>query len=413
MRRGVAQGVSLPVFALSSPPMTPSRPPLSPYYTEDHEAFRAQVRRFVEKECAPNIEAWEKAETLPRELHKKAAEAGIMGVGYPEDCGGLGIDDPFYAIVMTEELARAGSGGLIASLLSHGIATPPIAKAGTKEQKQKFAMPVLAGDKIAALAITEPSGGSDVAAIKTTAVREPGSGSGPGSACYVVNGSKTFITSGMRADYITTAVRTGEAGMGGISVLVIEGGTPGLSRTPLQKMGWWCSDTATLYFDNCRVPVANRIGPENAGFMAIMLNFNNERIMLAAQALAFAQVCYDEALAYARERQTFGKPLIKNQAIKHKLADMKMRIDAPRAQLDLLAWRVWKGATPVAELSLLKNLATEAFEHAAAEAMQVLGGAGYLRGAKVERLYRETKVLTIGGGSREIMYDLAARQMGY
>lgn len=385
--------------------MTPSRPPLSPYYTEDHEAFRAQVRKFVEKECIPNIDKWEKAEELPRELHKKAAEAGIMGVGYPEDCGGLGVEDPFYAIVMTEELMRAGSGGLIASLLSHGIASPPIAKAGTPEQKRRFVQPVLAGDKIAALAITEPSGGSDVAAIKTTAVRD--------GQFYIVNGSKTFITSGMRADYITTAVRTGEGGMGGISLLVIEAGTPGFTRTPLQKMGWWSSDTATLYFDNCRVPVENRIGGENAGFMAIMLNFNNERIMISAHAIASAQVCYDEALAYARERQTFGKPLIKNQVMKHKLADMKMRIDAAKAHLDLLAWRVWKGATPVAELSLLKNLATETFERAAAEAMQVLGGAGYLRGAKVERLYRETKVLTIGGGSREIMYDLAARQMGY
>jgi acyl-CoA dehydrogenase len=385
--------------------MTPSRPPLSPYYTADHETFRAQVRKFVEKECAPHIEKWEKAEELPRELHKKAAQAGIMGVHYPEDCGGLGIDDPFYAIVLSEELARAGSGGLIASLLSHGIASPPIVKAGTLEQKQRFVAPVLAGDKIGALAITEPSGGSDVAAIKTTAVRDGDH--------YVVNGSKTFITSGMRADFITTAVRTGEAGMGGISVLVIEAGMPGFTRSPLHKMGWWCSDTATLYFDNVRVPVANRIGAENAGFMAIMLNFNNERIMLASQALAFAQVCYDESLAYARERQTFGKPLIKNQVIKHKLAEMKMRIDAAKAQLDLLAWRVWKGATPVAELSLLKNLSTETFERVAAEAMQVLGGAGYLQGSKVERLYRETKVLTIGGGSREIMYDLAARQMGY
>jgi acyl-CoA dehydrogenase len=385
--------------------MTPSRPPLSPYYTDDHEAFRAQVRKFVEKECAPNIEKWEKAEELPRELHQKAAQAGIMGVGYPEDCGGLGIDDPFYAIVMTEELMRAGSGGLIASLLSHGIASPPIAKAGTPEQKRKFVQPVLAGEKIAALAITEPSGGSDVANLRTSATRDGDH--------YVVNGSKTFITSGMRADYITTAVRTGGPGMGGVSLLVIEAGMPGFTRSPLHKMGWWCSDTATLYFDNVRVPVANRIGAENAGFMAIMLNFNHERIMISAHAIASAQVCYDEALAYARERQTFGKPLIRNQVIRHKLADMKMRIDAAHAQLDLLAWRVWKGATPVAELSLLKVLATETFERVAAEAMQVLGGAGYLQGSKVERLYRETKVLTIGGGSREIMLDLAARQMGY
>ena len=385
--------------------MAKTSPPKSPFYTDDHEAFRAQVRRFVEKECVPNIEAWETAEELPRELHKKAAAAGILGMGFPEDCGGLGIEDPFYAIVLTEELARAGSGGLIASLMSHGIGSPPIAKAGTQEQKQRFVAPVLAGEKIAALAITEPSGGSDVANIKTTAKRD--------GADYIVNGSKTYITSGMRADFITTAVRTGEAGLGGVSLLVIEGNTPGLSRTPLKKMGWWSSDTATIYFENCRVPVANRIGPENAGFMAIMLNFNNERIMLAAQAWGFAQVCYEEALAYSRERQTFGKPLIKNQVMRHKLADMKMRIDAVKAQLDVLAWRVSQGAMPVAELSLLKNLATETLELVAGEAMQVLGGAGYVRGTKTERIYRETKVLTIGGGSREIMYDLAARQMGY
>ncbi|MEK6805708.1 MAG: acyl-CoA dehydrogenase family protein [Pseudomonadota bacterium] len=375
-----------------------------PFHTEDHEAFRQQVRRFVEKECAPHIEKWETAEELPRALHKKAAEVGLLGIGFPEDCGGIEAD-PFYLIVMTEELAKAGSGGLIASLMSHGIATPPIAKAGTPEQKKKFAAPVLAGEKVAALAITEPSAGSDVANIKTTAKRD--------GEHYVVNGSKTFITSGMRADFVTAAVRTGGDGMGGVSLLVIEAGMPGFTRSPLKKMGWWCSDTATLYFDNVRVPVANRIGPENAGFMAIMLNFNNERIMLAAQAWAFAQVCYEEALAYARERQTFGKPLIKNQVIKHKLAEMKMRIEAVKSHLEMLAWRVSKGAMPVAELSLLKNLATETLERVATEAMQVLGGAGYLQGSKVERIYRETKVLTIGGGSREIMYDLAAKQLGY
>jgi acyl-CoA dehydrogenase len=178
-------------------------------------------------------------------------------------------------------------------------------------------------------------------------------------------------------------------------------------------MGWWCSDTATLYFENCRVPVSHRIGPENAGFMPIMLNFNSERIGLIANASAFAQVCYDEALSYARERETFGKPLIKNQVIRHKLVDMKTRIEAVKANLDLLAWRVEQKHMPVAELSMLKAYATTTLEFVANEAMQILGGAGYLRGSKVERIYRETKVLTIGGGSLEIMKDLAARQMGY
>ncbi|MGH8460533.1 MAG: acyl-CoA dehydrogenase family protein [Stenotrophobium sp.] len=374
------------------------------FYTDEHDTFRAQVRRFVEKECAPYIELWEKSETLPRELHKKAAEAGLLQIGFPEAYGGTEVPDLFYMIILTEELARTGSGGLIASLMSHGIGTPPIIHAGNHEQKLRFAAPVLAGDKIAALAITEPGGGSDVANLKTRAVREGDD--------YIVNGSKTFITSGMRADYITAAVRTGGPGMGGVSLLVIEGDTPGLQRTPLQKMGWWCSDTATLYFGNVRVPVANRIGPENAGFMAIMMNFNQERIMLAAQAYGFAQVCYEEALAYARERQTFGKPLIRNQVIRHKLVDMRMRIEAVKANLELLAWRVGQKQMPVAEVCMLKNFATTGLEYVANETMQIFGGAGYLRGAKVERIYRETKVLSIGGGSIEIMKDLAARQLG-
>ena len=375
-----------------------------PFYSADHESFRQQVRRFVEKEVSPHIDRWEAEEQLPRELHRKAAEAGILQIGFPESCGGTETD-LFYPIVLTEELARAGSGGLIASLMSHGIGTPPIAHIGTQEQKRRFVEPVLAGEKIAALAITEPGGGSDVANLKTRAVRDGDH--------YIVNGSKTFITSGLRADFITTAVRTGGEGMGGVSLLVIEAGTPGLKRSPLQKMGWWCSDTASLYFDDCRVPVANRIGPENAGFMAIMLNFNQERIMLATQAWAFAKVCYEESLAYARERQTFGKPLIRNQVIRHKLADMKMKVDAVKANLDILAWRVGQKQMPVAEVCLLKNFATTSLEWVANEAMQIFGGAGYLRGAKVERIYRETKVLSIGGGSIEIMKDLASRQLGY
>jgi acyl-CoA dehydrogenase len=377
----------------------------SPFYSEDHESFRSQVRRFVEREISPHIETWESAGELPRELHRKAAESGILQIGYPERCGGIEVPDLFYMIVLTEELARAGSGGLIASLMSLGIATPPIVHVGTPEQQQRFAAPVLRGEKIAALAITEPGGGSDVANLKTRAERDGDH--------YVVNGSKTFITSGMRADFLTVAVRTGETGMGGVSLLVIEGDTPGLSRSRLDKMGWRCSDTATLYFDQCRVPVANRIGPENQGFMAIMLNFNHERLMLAANACAFAEVCYEESLAYARERQTFGKPLIRNQVIRHKLVDMRMRIDGAKAHLDNLAWRVSRKQMPVAEVCLLKNHACTMLEWIANEAMQIFGGAGYLRGAKVERIYRETKVLTIGGGSLEIMKDLAARQLGY
>ena len=364
------------------------------------------MRRFVERECACRTSnTWEAAGELPRALHAKAAEAGLLGIGYPEAVGGTPVPDLFYLVVIVEELCRTGSGGLIASLLSHGIASPPIVHTGTAEQQQRFVAPVLAGEKIAALAITEPGGGSDVANLKTRAVRDGDH--------YIVNGSKTFITSGMRADFLTVAVRTGDAGMGGVSLLVVEAGTPGFSRTPLQKMGWWCSDTATLYFQDCRVPVANRIGPENAGFMAIMMNFNAERIMLAAQAWASAQVAYEDALAWARERQTFGKPLIARQVIRHKLVDMKMRIDAVKAQLDILCWRIANRQMPIAEVCLLKNLATSTLEFVAGEAVQILGGAGYLRGARVERIFRETKVLSIGGGASEIMKDLASKQLGY
>jgi len=387
--------------------MTPTRsnPSPSPYYNAEHEAFRSQIRRFVERECMPHIEAWESTGELPRELHRKAAEAGLLGIGFPEAYGGIEVDDLFYMVLAVEELMQTGAGGLLASLLSHGIAVPPIMHVGTPEQKERFLKPVLEGRRIAALAITEPSGGSDVANLRTSAKRDGDH--------YLVNGCKTFITSGLRADQLTVAVRTGEAGLGGVSLLVIEGDTPGLSRSRLDKMGWWCSDTATLYFDNCRVPVTNRLGSENGGFMTIMLNFNNERLMLAAQAWASAAVCYEESLAYARERQTFGKPLIRNQVIRHKLIDLKTRIDAVKAQLDLLCWRVSRKQMPVAEVCMLKNLATQTLEYVAGEAVQIFGGAGYLRGAKVERIFRETKVLSIGGGASEVMKELAARQLGY
>lgn len=376
-----------------------------PYYTEEHEAFRRQVRRFVELECEPHIESWEAAGELPRELHRKAAQAGILGIGFPPAYGGIDTPDPFYHVIVVEELSRTGAGGLIAGLLSHGIACPPIAALGTHEHKQNFLRPVLEGHRIAALAITEPSGGSDVANLRTRAERD--------GQHYLVNGSKTFITSGLRADYFTVAVRTGEPGPQGISLLLIEADRPGVSRTRLDKMGWHCSDTATIYFDNCRVPDGNRLGPENAGFMAIMRNFNHERLMLATQAWAMAQLCYDEALAYARQRQTFGKSLIARQAIRHKLVDVKMRCDALKAWLDLSCWRLARPEAPIADLCLLKNLATATFEQAASEAVQILGGAGYLRGSKVERMFRETKVLAIGGGASEILKDLAARQLGY
>jgi acyl-CoA dehydrogenase len=376
----------------------------SPYYTPDHEAFRDQVRRFVAKEIEPFADQWDEAGEFPRELYKKAAGIGLLGLNFPEAYGGIAADR-FYAIIAGQELARAGSGGVAASLMSHTIGSPPIAKLGSDALKDKVLRPVLAGEKISALAITEPGGGSDVANLKTVAKRDGDH--------YVVRGEKTFITSGMRADFYTVAVRTGGPGMGGVSLLLIERDTPGFTRTPLKKMGWWASDTATLHFDDCRVPAANLIGAENQGFMGIMLNFNDERLGLAASSIAFARTAYEEALDYAKLRETFGKPIIKHQVIRHKLVDMAQRIEASQAMLERIAWALDQGEHPIPELCMLKNQATQTMAFCATEAVQILGGAGFMRGCKSERIYREVKVNAIGGGTEEIMKDLASRQMGW
>lgn len=380
----------------------PYRPP-SPYYTAEHEAFRETIRRFVEKDITPYVNEWDEAGEFPRELYKKAAAVGLLQIGFPEDYGGLATN-AFHGIVAAQELARCGAGGVCAGLQSHTIGAPPIANVGNDDQKRRWLPPILAGDKISALAITEPDGGSDVANLRTTARREGDH--------YVVNGSKMFITSGMRADYITTAVRTGGEGMGGVSLLVIEGDTKGLTRTPLKKMGWWASDTAALYFDDCRVPAENLLGEENQGFRTIMMNFNSERLGMAAGATAFARLCAEESIAYARQRRTFGKALIEHQVIRHKIVDMMQRINASQAFLEALAWRIEQGDSPIAEICMLKNQATLTMEFCAREALHVFGGAGYMRGTVVERIYREVRVNAIGGGAEEIMRDLAARQMG-
>ena len=380
----------------------------SPFYSEEHEAFRATVRRFVAAEIEPHAAAWDEAETFPRELYQKAAAIGLLQMGFPAAYGGIDAD-VFYRIIAAQELARAGAGGISAGLNSHTIGAPPIAAAGTETLKARVLPGILSGREISALAITEPDAGSDVANLKTTARRQGDHQAGH----YIVNGTKTFITSGMRADWYTVAVRTGGAGKSGISLLVIPRDAPGFTRTPLKKMGWWSSDTATLYFENCKVPADHLLGEENQGFALIMRNFNSERLGMAAGATGFARVCLDEAVAYARERKTFGRALIEHQVIRHKLVDMAMRVNAAQAWLETLAWRIEQGESPVAEICMLKNLATEAMEFCAREAVQIFGGAGFMRGPKVERIYREVRVNAIGGGSEEILRDLAARQMGW
>jgi acyl-CoA dehydrogenase len=375
----------------------------SPFYTAEHDAYREVVRRFVAREIEPFASEWDEAGEFPRELYAEAAGIGLLALGFPEEFGGVPVD-PFMKIVVSQELARPGAGGISASLMSHTIGTPPIARAARPEVRARVLPKVFSGEKISALAITEPGGGSDVANLRTRARREEDH--------YVVNGEKTFITSGMRADYLTVAVRTGGEGAAGVSLLLIEGDTPGLSRTKLKKMGWWASDTATLHFDDCRVPAENLIGEEGQGFRLIMHNFNSERMGMAASCTAYARVCLEEAIAYAKERKTFGKPLAQHQVIRHKLVDMAQRVAASQAMLELLAWRLGQGESPVAEICMMKNQATQTMAFCASEAVQIFGGAGYMRGVKVERIYREVKVNAIGGGTEEIMKDLASRQMG-
>ena len=385
------------------------QPPLAHYFSAEHETFRASMREFVAREITPFADAWDEAGTFPRELYRRCAELGTTGVGFDEALGGT-PGDVFLKIVMAEEMARCAAGGVCASLGSHTIGLPPVAAWGSPALQQRVIPPVLRGEKISALAVTEPSGGSDVAAVRTRAVRDGDH--------YVVDGEKTFITSGMRADFITVAVRTDPSSQGakGLSVLVIDGDTPGLQRTALKKMGWWASDTAHLRFDGCRVPAANLVGVEHQGFKVLMNNFNSERLYMSAQACAFAQVCLDEALAWARERKTFGAPLSERQVIRHKLVDMALKIDAARTLVYELAYRIQHQlADPqqlVARIAMAKVLSTQAMQFCADQSVQILGGMGFMRGTRSERIYREVKVMMIGGGSEEIMKDLAARQLG-
>ena len=374
--------------------------------TPEHTLFRDSVRAFVDAEIAPHVNAWDEAGSFPRELYRRAAHIGLLGLGYPEACGGTPADT-WFRLIATEEIARAGSGGLMASLFSHNIGLPPIVAHGSEALKQRVIPGVLSGEKISALAITEASGGSDVARLRCTARRDGDH--------WVIDGEKTFITSGLRADWITLAVRTGDPGAAGISLIAVPGDAPGLSRSALAKMGWWCSDTARLRFDACRVPAENLIGEPNAGFTMIMKNFNGERLLMSAGACAFAQVCFDEALAWARQRKTFGIALVEHQVTRHKLMDMHMRIASSRAWLHALAERLESGDTSpdwVAELCLLKNHTTQTMQWCADAAVQILGGMGFMRGTKSERIYREVKVMMIGGGAEEIMKELAARQLG-
>ena len=375
------------------------------YFDESHQLIRDSVRRFVEREVLPYIDEWEEAEEFPRELYLKAGAAGILGIGYPEAYGGSCEGDLFAKVAASEELMRCGSGGLVAGLGSLDIGLPPVVKWARPEVRERVVPAVLRGEKLMALAVTEPSGGSDVANLKTRAVRDGDH--------YRVSGSKTFITSGVRADYYTVAVRTGGEGFAGISLLLVEKGTAGFSvGRKLKKMGWWASDTAELFFDDCRVPAENLIGVENAGFACIMANFQSERLALAVMANMTAQLALEESLRWAREREAFGKPIGKFQVLRHRLAEMATQLEVSREFTYRQAAKMAAGKSVIKEISMAKNFATDVADRLTYDAVQVLGGMGYMRESLVERLYRDNRILSIGGGSREIMNEIIGKQMG-
>lgn len=375
------------------------------YFTEEHEMLRRTVRTFVEKEIAPHVDQWEEDELFPRELYKKAGDLGLLGVGFPEEYGGNPMDI-FAGFIVAEELIRGGAMGVQVGLGTHGIGLPPIVRLGTEEQKQKWIPPVLAGEKISALAITEPNAGSDVANIQTKAVRD--------GDVYVVNGAKTFISSGTRADLVTTAVRTGGPGYQGISLLAIEKGTPGFTVSKnIKKMGWWSSDTAELAFQDCRVPAGNLIGEENQGFYGIMINFQSERLGMAMGAIAAAQLAFDATVTYAQQREAFGRPLTGFQVSRHKLADMATLLDVGREYVYRLAARFEAGDDVVTEVSMAKNFACEVADKVCYDAVQLHGGYGFSREYVVERMYRDTRIMSLGGGTQEIMKEIISKRLGF
>lgn len=361
---------------------------------------------FVRREVAPYLQEWEDAGEIPRELHRAAAKQGLLGISFPEEVGGQG-GDVRDSVELQEGMFEAGaSSGLMAGLFTGGIALPHIAAHGSADLVDRFVRPTLSGEKIGALGVTEPGGGSDVAGIRTTARRE--------GDVYVVNGAKTFITSGVRADFVTTAVRTGGPGHGGISLLVVEKGTPGFTvDRALQKMGWHCSDTAELSFVDVEVPVANLVGEENAGFYYIAEQFVVERLALAVHAYGIAARSLELTAAYCRDRETFGRPLIANQVVRHKLVEMRRQVEVARAYSHVVARRHAAGNNVIAEVCLAKQTACDAATYVCDQAVQLHGGTGYMHGTEVERHYRDARILPIGGGASEVLTDLAAKLLGY
>ena len=371
------------------------------HYTPDHETFRAPVRRFVEREILPHAAEWDEAGGFPRELYAKAAAAGLLGVGFPEEYGGTPADH-FYRVILAEEMGRSGSGGTCASLMSHTIGLPPVVTGASPGLKTRILPGVLAGEKISALAVTEPGAGSDVAGIRTTARREGDE--------WVLNGTKMFITNGVHANLYFVAAKSGP-GKREVSMFIVEKGTPGFSvGRALKKTGWLSSDTAELVFDNVRIPAGNLLGEEGKGFYSVMKNFQTERIALAAMAVGHCTQAIRLTLDYVRQRQAFGGPLWNQQTIRQRLSMLDAKTRAARAFLYQCAWRVTQGQDIVQDVSMLKALTGELVNEVVMTCQQFHGGMGFIRETAIERLWRDARVLGIGGGATEVMLEEVAKR---
>ena len=375
-------------------------------FREEHEIFRQQCRRFVERELAPHVMDWEAKKDFPDEVFRKVGEMGLHGILVPEEYGGSG-GDYLMASVWVEESTRIRSGGVEAGLGMHGlIVLPAVAKFGTEEQKKKILVPGVKGEKIGALGLTEPVAGSDLARIRTVAKREGDH--------YVLNGSKTFITNGCRADFVLVLCKTNpEARYKGFSTLIVEKGMPGFSQgKPLEKLGWQAGDTAELTFENVAVPGANCLGEEGSGFYNAMANLEWERLIMALGTVCSAQLAFDKTKTYVLQREAFGRPIGKFQVNRHKMVDMAMEIEAAR-QLNYHALRKLVNAEPCAvEVSMAKIFASRMGEFVATTCLQLHGGYGYMREYEIERFFRDVRINAIGGGTSEVLKEIVGRLMG-
>ena len=376
-----------------------------PQFTAEHNALRKTVREWCLKDLYPNTHEWEAKRLFPREVFDKAAELGLLGIRVPEEYGGLGLDW-WYTAAYAEEMVNCGMAGLtMALLVQSDMATPVIGEIGNDYHKRNFWMPAVKGQAIAALGVTEPDAGSDVAAIRTTARRDGDD--------YVINGSKTYITNGTRADFITLAVRTGGPGHGGISLVLFPTDTKGFRITrKLEKMGNHCSDTAELSFEDCRIPVKNLLGEENQGFYSIMMNFQGERLVGALSAVAGAQLILDKTIQWCQDRKTFGRSLTGHQTVRHSLVQLEAELEAARQlayrATDLMA----RNKDAMREITMAKLIGGETANRVVDRCLQLWGGMGYMDEADVSRSYRDVRLITIGGGASEIMREILTKLIG-